>query len=66
LILASQGNTDSAVSVFGIIIGSAISHNFFLAYIAGSVNVNGKIAVVLGIFVLVIIGFLNRGRDDIS
>ncbi len=63
LVLASQGNTDSAAVVLGMIVGGALSHNFYLAYMAGSVGSNGKIAVLSGISILLLIGFLNtRGK----
>jgi len=31
LILAAQGNGDSAVTVFGMLVGAALAHNFGLA-----------------------------------
>ena len=52
-ILASQGDTDAAITVFGLIIGAAFAHNFGLAASANGVPTNGKIAVIIGIlFVL--------------
>lgn len=70
LILAGEGNGDSAITVFGMIIGAAISHNFGLAGIADSVNETGelvrggigdvgKIAVCVCILVLAFVSFYN-------
>ena len=69
LILAGEGNGDSAVTVLGMIAGAAFSHNFGLAgsaasltdgvYSAGGVGTNGKVAVVLGFAALLAISLLN-------
>ena len=65
LILAGEGNGDSAVTVFGMIFGAAIAHNFGLAgsadsivdgvYKVGGIKTPGMVAVVLGFAVLLII-----------
>ncbi|HHW07156.1 MAG TPA: YedE-related selenium metabolism membrane protein [Clostridia bacterium] len=52
-ILAAEGNTDSAVTVLGLITGAAFAHNFGLAASANGVPVNGKIAVIIGLVVVV-------------
>jgi YedE family putative selenium metabolism protein len=71
LILAGQGNTDSAVTFIGMLIGAAFAHNFGLAGAAaaaatdtteavlGGPGINGKIALVAAIVVLFIIAFTN-------
>ena len=69
LILAGEGNGDSAVTVLGMIAGAAFAHNFGLAgsaaslndgvYSAGGVGPNGRIAVLLGFAVLLAISLLN-------
>ncbi len=56
LILAGEGNTDSAVTVIGLLLGAACAHNFGLASSADGPTANGKIAVILGIVVVIIIG----------
>ncbi len=74
LILAGEGNGDSAVTVFGMLAGAAISHNFSLAGNADSVNeagelvdggvsTAGKIAVVGGIVIVLIISLLNSRQE---
>lgn len=62
LILVGEGNGDSAVTVFGMIIGAAVAHNFGLAgnadsvvdgvYKVGGIGTAGMIAVVIGFVVL--------------
>ena len=70
LILAGEGNTDSAITVLGLIVGAAFCHNFGLAgsadsvseageYIVGGPGLNGKIAVIAGLVVVTIIACVN-------
>lgn len=63
LILAGEGNSDSAVTVTGYIVGAAICHNFGLASSAKGPTVNGMIMVVVGFVVLAVIGLTNRERN---
>ena len=51
-ILAGEGNTDSAVTFMGYLIGAAISHNFGLAGSGNGVAFAGKFAVIFGIVVV--------------
>ena len=73
LILAGSGNGDSAVTVFGMMCGAAISHNFGLAgaadsvneageYIVGGIKPNGQIAVVIALVLLMAISFMHLPR----
>ncbi len=75
LILAAQGNGDSAVTVFGMITGAALAHNFGLAgnpdstneageFVRGGISTNGKVAVVLGLVVMLIIALTNMARKE--
>ncbi len=69
LILAGEGNTDSAITVVGLTVGAAFCHNFGLAgaadslkdgvYTIGGPGVNGKVAVVLGLVVVTAIACVN-------
>lgn len=58
IVLAGEGNSDSAISVVGMLIGAAFAHNFSLAGSAmstdsiGGPNSYGKVAVILAIVVL--------------
>ena len=75
LILAGEGNGDSAITVFGMIAGAAFAHNFGLAgnpdslneageLVVGGISTAGKVAVLLGIVVLVAISLLNMPKKE--
>ncbi|MBQ7508941.1 MAG: YedE-related selenium metabolism membrane protein [Spirochaetales bacterium] len=61
LILAGEGNSDSAITVLGLFTGAAFSHNFGLAGAAGlaaegaGLKTQGKVAVVACLVILVLI-----------
>ena len=59
LILAGEGNTDSVVTVLGLLFGGAIAHNFTLASSPKGPSINGQIAVVVCIFILLFISYFN-------
>ena len=59
LVLAGEGNTDSAVTVIGLALGAAFAHNFGLASSAQGPTDNGKIAVLVGLAVVIAIGEFN-------
>jgi len=62
LILAGGGNSDSAITVFGLLIGAAISHNFGLASSPAGATPAGKIAVGIGLLVTLGIALMNTTR----
>ena len=61
IVLAGEGNTDSAISFMGMLVGAAFAHNFGLAGSAmsadsiGGPGTNGKVAVVISIVLLLAI-----------
>ena len=69
VILAGEGNGDSAVTVLGMLVGAAFAHNFKLAgaaasvtdgvYSAGGIGTAGKVAVFIGFAVLLVVSLLN-------
>ena len=65
LILAGEGNGDSAVTVLGMVVGAAVSHNFGLAGAAssadsaGGVKPAGRTAIFIGLAVLLCISVVN-------
>ena len=63
LILAGEGNTDSAVTVTGFIVGAAISHNFGLASSGAGIG-TGPVAaaVAAGFVVLAVISVTNMQK----
>lgn len=52
LVLAGEGNSDSAITVLGLMVGAAFAHNFGLASSGAGPTAHGQIAVVFG-FVIV-------------
>ena len=59
LVMSGEGNSDSAITVIGLAVGAAFCHNFGLASSADGPTTNGKIAVVIGIVVVAVIGVIN-------
>ena len=67
LVLSAQGNGDSIVTVMGMIAGAAFSHNFTAAASPAGVTPAGKIAVILGLMVCLIVGLKTKeGLTPIS
>ena len=70
LILAGSGNGDSAVTVLGMIVGAAVSHNFGLAGAAasadaaGGVGIKGRVAIIIGFVVFAVISLLNIPKKE--
>ncbi len=56
-ILASEGDADAGVTILGVIVGAAFAHNFGLASSPKGVTPNGKIAVIIGIVVVLTIAY---------
>lgn len=64
LVMSGEGNTDSVVTVLGLIAGAAFAHNFKLASSADGPTLNGKIAVMIGIVIVLAIAVCNTfGKD---
>ena len=64
LVLSGEGNTDSAITVLGLVAGAAFAHNFGLASSGNGPTANGKIAVIIGIVVVALIACFNTFRKD--
>ncbi|MCF0141329.1 MAG: YedE-related selenium metabolism membrane protein [Mogibacterium sp.] len=62
LVMSGEGNTDSAVVVVGLMVGAAFCHNFGLASSGEGPTANGKIAVIICIIIVAIIGCVNTLR----
>ena len=58
LVLAGSGNGDSAVTVLGMMCGAAFCHNLKLASSADGPTGNGKIAVIVGFVVVLVVSLL--------
>lgn len=63
LILAGEGNSDSAVTIMGLAVGAAFAHNFKLASSAEGPTPNGQIAVIIGFVVLLAIAYFNIKKN---
>ncbi|MDY4609118.1 MAG: YedE family putative selenium transporter [Sphaerochaetaceae bacterium] len=59
LVLAGEGNSDSAITVVGLLLGGAFAHNFGLASSAAGPALRGQVATVLGLVVMVVIAVCN-------
>jgi YedE family putative selenium metabolism protein len=60
IVLGSEGDTDAATAVLGMVAGAAISHNFLLAAGPGGTTPWGEAAVIIGIIVVSFIGWAYR------
>lgn len=64
LVLAGEGSSDSAVTILGLLAGAAFCHNFGLASSGNGPTANGKIAVVIGIAVALVVACVNTFRKE--
>jgi len=62
LILSGEGNSDSAITVIGMLVGAAFCHNFGLASSANGPTTNGKVAVIVGILVVLAIAIVGSKK----
>lgn len=63
MILAGEGNIDSVITIVGLAAGAAMAHNFGLASSAAGPTGNGKIAVLIGLVVVLAIAFFHREKS---
>lgn len=63
LILSGQGSGDAAVTVLGMFAGAAACHNFGLASSGEGTTPAGRIACIICIAVLFVIGFIGNKRE---
>jgi len=64
MVMSGYGNTDAGITVLGMLFGAGLTHNFNLAASSQGVTLNGKIAIILGIIILLVIGLTNRGTIE--
>ncbi len=60
LFLSGEGDGDAGVFVIGMIVGAAFSHNFGLASSPAGLGPHGIAAVVIGLLVCAVIGFIMK------
>lgn len=64
LIVAGQGDTDAGAAVLGMLTGAALVQNWGLGGDAAGTPYEGKMAVIMGLCILFIIGLLYRERGS--
>ncbi len=64
LVLAGEGNADSAVAVVGMVAGAAFSHNFGLASSGAGTTPHGRVAACAAIATLLVISVCNLPRKE--
>lgn len=66
LILSGEGNIDSVITVFGMVAGAAVAHNFKLASSADGSTAGGRIAVIAGLVIVLAISLLMREKAEVK
>ena len=59
LVLSGEGNSDAAMAVLGMLAGAAFCHNFGLASSANGPTANGKVAVIIGFVVALLLSLIH-------
>ena len=66
LVLAGEGNSDSAVTVFGMIVGAALSHVWKIAGVAGpegGANENTQTAMIICFVIVALVSVFNMKKE---
>lgn len=66
MIIAGEGNLDGMVTVFGMVAGAALAHNYLLASSPSGATPAGQIATVAGIALTCVLGFVFREKLSIA
>jgi len=64
LILTGEGNSDSAVTVLGMVFGAALCHNFGLASSGNGPTLNGQVAVMIGLVVVLVVSLTHVMKKE--
>ncbi len=73
LILSGEGNSDSAITVVGFLVGAALAHNFKLAsaattvkdgVVSGGPTIGGKVATIAILALMLIIAIANTKKEQ--
>ncbi|MBQ8587624.1 MAG: YedE-related selenium metabolism membrane protein [Oscillospiraceae bacterium] len=62
LVLAGEGNTDSAVTVMGMLVGGGLAHTLSIASTGAGTNTNGPAAVIIGLVVVLAVSLTNMKK----
>jgi YedE family putative selenium metabolism protein len=63
LVLAGEGNTDSAVTVFGMILGGALAHTMGIASSGTGTGKNGPTATIICLVILAVVSITNIRKE---
>lgn len=63
LILAGEGNTDSAITVFGMIVGGGLAHTLKTASSGAGAGANGPAATIICLVILTIVSITNLRKE---
>ena len=58
IVKAGNGDGDGAITVVGMLLGAAVAHNFALASSGAGATIGGKIAVIVGIIIALLVGLV--------
>ena len=64
IVLAGSGNSDSAITILGMIAGSAFAHNFRMASSSAGVTENGKTGFIVAMAIVIFIAVYNTFVAD--
>ena len=64
LVLAGEGNSDSAVTVLGMVAGAAAAHTLKTASSAGGIDVNGDVATIVCLVFLLIVSLTHLKKEN--
>ncbi|MCR5732280.1 MAG: YedE-related selenium metabolism membrane protein [Sphaerochaetaceae bacterium] len=64
LILAGEGNTDSAMACLGMLVGAAFAHNWGLASSGDGSTAHGHVAVIFGLIAVVVLAVIQMKRKE--
>ncbi|HWI63704.1 MAG TPA: YedE family putative selenium transporter [Symbiobacteriaceae bacterium] len=64
LILTGEGDGDATIFIMGLLVGAAFAHNFSLASSAAGPSAFGTYAVVIGLVIAVVLGFVVREAKE--
>lgn len=63
LVLAGEGDGDSAMAVVGMVLGAAFCHHFGLASSAAGPTLNGRIAVAAGLVLMGVLSWVHLAKE---
>ncbi len=63
-VLAAEGDTDAGVTILGLLVGAAVSHNFILASSPAGTGLFGPTAVIIGLIFVCAVGYFMSEQLD--